>query len=104
MYGLYILNGNTTGAFHAVSQAIDAFVSTLHGPFLVLRRTLEDSEIFVDWCSTHASQRAEMLTLNREAREEAAWGEYQMLMTRKDAYQTREESSGWRCQQEMDMS
>jgi hypothetical protein len=48
-----------------------------------------------------------MLTLNREAhevsREEAAWGEYQILVTRKNAYQTRDDESLC-CQKEMDMS
>ena len=39
---------NTTGAFHAASQAIDAFFPTLHSPVPVLRCTLEDFEIFVD--------------------------------------------------------
>jgi hypothetical protein len=97
---------NNTVVFHAVSQALDTCVSALHGPFLVLRCTLEDSENFVDWGSTHASQQAEMLTLNRETREKAAcqWGGYQILMTRKgDAYQSQDEES-WRCQKEMDMS
>lgn len=97
---------NTTGVFHAASQAIDAFVPTLHGPFPVLQCTLEDSENFEEWGSTHASQQTEMLTLNREAREashEAAWGEYQILVTRKDSYQSRNDES-WCCQKEMDMS
>jgi hypothetical protein len=92
---------NTTGAFHVASQAIDAFFPTLHGPFPVLRCTLEGCESFVDWGST-------VLTLNRareahKALREAAWGEYQILVTRKDAYRTRNDES-WRCQIEMDMS
>jgi hypothetical protein len=68
---------NTTGAFYAVPQAIDAFVPTLHVPFPVLRCTLENCEDFVNWSLTHASQQAEMLMLNVALnREEAAWGEY----------------------------
>ena len=93
-------NLNITGALHAVSQAIDAFFPTLHDPFPVLRYTLEGSEDFADYGSR-------MLTLNREAhevsREEAAWGEYQILVTRKNAYQTRDDESLC-CQKEMDMS
>jgi hypothetical protein len=80
---------NITGALHAASQAIDAFVSTLHGPFPVAQYTLEDCKDFGDWGSTHASQQAEMLTLNVAA----AWGEYQNLVTRKDAYQTQDDES-----------
>jgi len=41
--------------------------------------------------------------LTREAREKAAWGEYQIVVTRKDAYQSQNGES-WHCQTEMDMS
>jgi hypothetical protein len=93
---------NITGAFHAASQAIDAFVPTLHGPFPILQYTLEGSEDFVDSGSR-------MLTLNRDSEahevlhDEAAWGEYQILVVRKDAYQTRDDESLC-CQKGMDMS
>jgi hypothetical protein len=81
---------NITGAFDAASQVIDAFVSTLHGPFPALRYTLEDSESFVESGSTRL-----MVNRAREVRgvlREAAWGEY-----RKDAYQTQVDES-WCCQ------
>lgn len=93
---------NITGAYHAALKALDSFVPTLYSPFPVLRCTLEDSECFVDWGSTHASKEAEMLMINRDMCETSC-KETASRETRKIAYQTRDYES-WRCQKEMDTS